>query len=68
VAEPGEANGQLLTSFEDLPVAIFISKLLPIEILFSQNCFFIFELNRNCIFFLPSESYMHFLLVLSAKN
>jgi hypothetical protein len=40
-ATKGEANGQLLISFGDL----------PIEILLFQNCLFIFEVDSNCIFF-----------------
>jgi hypothetical protein len=52
VAQPGGgANGQLPISFGYLPIAIFISKLLPIEILLFQNCLFIFELDSNCVFF-----------------
>jgi hypothetical protein len=64
----GEANGQLPISFGGLPIVIFISKFLPIEIFLFQNCLFIFELDSKCIFFLPSESYMHCLFVLSVKN
>jgi hypothetical protein len=41
---------------------------LPIVILLFQNCLFIFELDSNCIFFLPPEADMHSLLVLSVKN
>jgi hypothetical protein len=67
-ATDGEANGQLPISFGDLPIAIFISKLLSIEILLFQNYLFIFELDGNCIFFPPSESHVHTLLVLSVKN
>jgi hypothetical protein len=63
-----KANGQLHISFGDMSITIFISKLLPIEILLFQNCLFIFELDSNCIFFLPSESRMHSLLVLSEKK
>ena len=37
-------------SFGALPIVIFISKLLPIEILLFQSCLFIFELDGNCIF------------------
>jgi len=55
-------------SFGDLPIAIFIGKLLPIAILLFQNFLFVFELDSNCIFFLPSESRMHSLLVLSEKK
>ena len=46
----GEANGQLPISFGDLPIVIFISKFLPIEILLFQSCLLIFELDSNCIF------------------
>jgi hypothetical protein len=47
----GVANGQLPISFTDLPIVIFTSKLLPIEILLFQNCLFIFELDSNYIVF-----------------
>jgi hypothetical protein len=52
------ATRQLTISFGDL----------HIEILLLQNCLFIFELDSYCIFFLPSESHIHSLLVLSLKN
>jgi hypothetical protein len=52
VAQPGGGvNGQLPISFEDLPIVIFISRFLPIEILVLQNCLFIFRLDSQCIFF-----------------
>ena len=64
----GGANEQLLISFGNLPIVIFMSKFLPIEVLLFQNGLFIFKLDSNSIFILPSESHMHFLLVLSVKN
>ena len=62
------ANEQLPISFGDLPIVIFMSKFLFIEVLLFQNGLFIFELDSNCIFILPSESHMHFLLVLFVNN
>jgi len=51
-AQPGGGgNGQLPISFEDLPIVIFISRFLPVEILVLQNCLFIFELDSQCVFF-----------------
>jgi len=41
----------LSISFEDLPIVSFVNKLLPIEILYFQNCIFIFGLNTVCICF-----------------
>jgi len=67
VAKRG-ANGQLPILFGDLPIVSFVNKLLPIEILYFQNCLFIFGLNTVCIFFLRSKSHMHSMLLLSVKN
>jgi hypothetical protein len=66
-ATKGQANGQLSISFGDLPIVIFIRKVLSLEILLFQNCLFIFELGSKKIF-LSSKSFVHYLLVLSVRK